>query len=570
MSLATGIAGWHLKPDAPRPLKRFEMVLPEGDIFRGTNRHIVAMSPRGTHLVYVSNNRLYLRTLDQIEPVPIRGTEASREPFFSLDGEWIGFYANGYLKKVAITGGTPVTLCEADNPFGASWSADGTIVFGQWGSGIWEVSANGGEPRVLVEGGKGLTYLGPQKLPDGKTLLITVSEEIERWDESTIVVDRLDTGERKTLLRGGSDARYVPSGHLVYAVESTLLAVPFDVGKLEITGGPVPVVEGVLRGSTSGPGVAQFSFSQDGTLALVSGIALMDRSIVWIERDGRTSQLTDKTGGFSTPRLSPDGKRLAVTVAGGDGTDVWLLDIEHDTFTQLTTGGASQFPDWSPDGEWLVFSSGSAEPDLFRMRADFSSPPELVLEREGTEAHMRWTPDGKSLVFQEDFGSAADIWVMNLEGDTEPRLFLQTPVNEAQPDLSPDGRFIVYHSSVSGDTSQIFVQPFTGPGGRRQISTAGGVNPRWSPTGREIFYLDRERQAIMAVEVRTEPELEAGAPQLLFEWPIGLGFSRHWDVAPDGQRFVVLGSPDTKDESRPRINFVLNWFEELERLVPTN
>ena len=296
----------------------------------------------------------------------------------------------------------------------------------------------------------------------------------------------------------------------------------------------------------------------------------MDRSLLWIERDGRTSRLTDKTGVFSTPRLSPDGNRLAVTVAEADGSDVWLLDIERGTFTQLTTDGASRFPDWSPDGEWLVLSTGSADPDLFRMRADFSSPPELVLEREGVEAHMRWTPDGKGLVFQEDFGSAADIWVMNLEGDTEPRLFLQTPVNEAQPDLSPDGRFIVYHSSVSGGTSQIFVQPFTGPGSRRQISTDGGVNPRWSPTGREIFYLDRTRQAIMAVEVRTEPELEVGAPQLLFEWPIGLGFSRHWDVSPDGQRFVVLGSSDAREESRPRINFVLNWFEELERLVPTN
>ena len=184
------------------------------------------MSPEATHLVYVANNRLYLRALDQIEPVPIRGTEGGREPFFSLDGEWIGFYADGYLKKVAITGGTPVTLCEADNPFGASWTADGTIVFGQWASGIWEVSANGGEPRVLVEGGKGVTYLGPQKLPDGKTLLITVTEEIERWDESTIVVDRLDTGERKTLIRGGSDARYVPCLPVIWFTPSDRLCLP--------------------------------------------------------------------------------------------------------------------------------------------------------------------------------------------------------------------------------------------------------------------------------------------------------------------------------------------------------
>ena len=442
-------------------------------------------------------------------------------------------------------------------------------MFGQGIAGIWEVSANGGEPRVLVEGGNGVRYRGPQKLPDGNALLITVNEGGASWDASTIAVDRLDTGERKILIRGGTDARYLPTGHLVYAVGSTLFAVPFDLGKLEVTGGSIPVVEGVMR-STANTGPAQFSFSKDGTLAFASGTGRPDQHLLWIERSGQASRLADKTGNFSTPRLSPDGKRLAVTVVEDDGADVWLLDIERDTFTQLTTGGARD-PDWSPDGEWLVFSSGGSEPDLFRMRSNFSSPPELVLEREGNERHMRWTPDGKGLVFQEGGGEAADIWVLDLEGDVEPRLFLQTPVNEAQPDLPPDGRYIVYHSSVSGGTQQIFVQSFTGPGGRRQISTEGGMGPRWSPTGREIFYHDRDRQAIMAVEVRTEPELEFGAPQLLFEWPIGSGFSRHWDVTPDGQRFVVRGSLDTTgDQPRPRINVVLNWFEELKRLVPTD
>ena len=569
LSLATGIAGWHLKPDAPRPLKRFEMVLPEGDFFSGTTHRIVAMSPQATHLVYVANDQFYLRALDQIEAVPIRGTENGREPFFSLDGEWIGFHANGYLKKVAITGGTPVPLCEADTTSGASWATDGTIVFGQASGGIWEVPADGGEPRVLVEGGNGALYRSPQKLPNGNALLLTFNEGLTNWDESTIVVDRLNTGERKTLIRGGSDAHYLPTGHLVYAVESTLFAVPFDLDKLEVTGGSVPVVEGVMRRTTTG--IAQFSFSKDGTLAFTSEIGRSDRPLLWMERSGQASRLTDKTGIFSQPRLSPDAKRLAVTVAERDGTDVWLLDIERDTFTQLTSDHASRYPAWSPDGEWLVVSSGSSgNADLVRIRSNFSSPPELVLERDGDELNTRWTPNGKSLVFQRGSSSTADIWVLDLEGDAEPRLFLQTPANEAQPDLSPDGRYIVYHSTVSGDTSQIFVQPFTGSGARRQISTDGGLNPRWSLTGREIFYLDRERQAIMAVEVRTEPELEYGAPQLLFEWPLGNGHPRDWDVSPDGQRFVVLGNLDSKDQPRPRINFVLNWFEEVKRLVPTN
>jgi len=568
LSLATGMAGWHLRPDAPRPVRRFEMLLPEGDAFSVTGLHLLAISPQATHLVYGANDRFYLRALEETEAVAIRGTEGGREPFFSLDGKWIGFYANGSMKKIALTGGTPVILCEAEFPAGASWAADGTIVFGQRNGGIWEVSANGGEPRTLVEGGNDVSYHGPQKLPDGNSLLMTFNENLTNWDLSTIVVDRLDTGERKILIRGGTDARYLPTGHLVYAVESTVFAVPFDLARLEVTGGPVPVVEGVMRPST---GAVQFSSSDDGTLAFVSGTAHLEQILFWMDRNGQASPLSDEKGLFRTPRLSPDGQRLAVTKAGGDGSDVWLLDIEHDTFTQLTTDGANRYPGWSPDGEWLVLSSGSfTHPNLYRMRADFSSPPELVLEREGVQRSARWTPDGKGIVFQEGSGTRADIWVLNLEGDTEPRLFLQTPVNEAQPDLSPDGRFIVYHSSVSGDTSQIFVQSFTGVGGRRQISTDGGRSPRWSPTGREIFYHDVKRQAIMAVEVRTEPELEVGAPQLLFEWPIGRGFTRDWDVMPDGERFVVLGSSDTKNDARPRINFVLNWFEELERLVPTN
>ena len=567
LSLATGVVGWHLKPDVPRLLRRFEIVLPEGSVFRGTTRHLVAMSPRGTHLVYAADDQLYVRALDQVDAVPIRGTEGGRAPFFSPDGESIGFWASGYLKKVALTGGAPANLCETNIPVGASWAADGTIVYVS--SGVWQVSANGGVPEKLIDE-SGMIHLSPQKLPGENSLLMTVNEYARNWDDSTIVVDQLDTGERKTLMQGGSDARYVPTGHLVYAVGSTLFAVPFDLGKLQVTGGPVPVVEGVKR-STGNTGVAQFTFSEDGTLAFVSGTERLDRGLLWIDRSGQTSPLTDNKGVFSTPRLSPDGKHLAVTVAEGGGTDVWVLDIERDTFTQLTTDGASAFPDWSPDGEWLVLSSGtSAGSDLFRMRADFSAPPELLLEREGPEMHMRWMPDGSGLVFQESFGAAADLWVLDLEGDSEARLFLQTPVNEAQPDFSPDGRFIVYHSSVSGGTSQIFVQTFTGPGGRQQISPDGGRSPRWSPTGREIFYLHAGLQAIMAVDVRTEPELEFGPPRLLFEWPIGLGLSRHWDVTPDGQRFVVLGTSDTTDETRPRITFVLNWFDELERLVPTN
>ena len=558
---ATAVVTWNLKPERLRPIQRFEIALPEGDSFSRTARHIVALSPQGTHLVYAATGQLHLRALDQAEAVPIRGTEGVRQPFFSPDGQWIGFWAGGFLKKVALSGGTPLTLCEADNPHGASWMEDDTILFGQGTGGIWEVSANGGEPRVLVEGGEGRAH-GPQKLPDGKSLLFTFTEL--DWDSANVVVASLDTGERKTLIRVGRDARYVPTGHLVYAVETTLFAVPFDVEKLELMGDPVPVLEGVLR--SVGTGASQFSVSQDGSLAFVSGSAEVERSLLWVERDGQSRTITERTGTFSHPRLSPDGKRLAIMVVEDGIPNVWILDIERDTLTQLTTGGAFGVS-WSPDGEWLAAATELPKSKIFRIRSDFSGLPELLLERGRTDLNPKWLPDATGLVFQENISSNAEIWVLPLEGDGEPHPFLQSTSNKAQPSLSPDGRWIAYHSVVSGGTTQSFVQPFPGPGGREQISIHRGRSPLWSPSGREIFYTGDESRSMMVVTIRTEPELEVGQPQRLFEWP-DFDFARQWDVTPDEQRFVVARRTGTT--GRAQINFILNWFQELERLAPTN
>lgn len=558
--LLTGIVVWFAKSEPEGPIRRFEMVLPDGAVFNGTNRRMVAMSPRGTHLAYVANDTLYIRALDRVDAVPIQA--AARLPFFSPDGDWLGFYADRHLKKVAVSGGAPVTLCAVEaRPNEASWGADGTIVFAVVGRGILEVSANGGEPRVLVEADGQELHHGPQKLPGGDAVLSTLYDGLSRWDQSTIVIDNIDTGERKVLLRGGTDARYVPTGHIVYAVDTTIFTVGFDLENLEVTGDPASAVEGVVRQRDSG--AAQFSFSEDGTLAFAVGTGATEQSLLWVDRDGRATRVTEEVGEFSTPRLSPDGKRLAVGVSDDD-TDVWILDLERDTFTQLTNDGVSRHPGWSPDGKWLVVSSDA---DLSRFSSDFSGTPESMLEGEGVEAHPQWMPDGAGIVYQVGFGSGADLWLLDLEGETEPTELVRTPANDAQPDVSPDGRYLVYHSSVSGNTSQIFVQPLAGGGGRLQISTDGGSGPRWSPTGREIFYHDNVNQTILAVDVQTEPELTLGPPRVLFEWPIGPGFSRHWDVAPDGQRFVVLGR-DESAETRPRIQFVLNWFTELERLVP--
>ncbi|TDI36457.1 MAG: hypothetical protein E2P02_25330, partial [Acidobacteria bacterium] len=358
-----------------------------------------------------------------------------------------------------------------------------------------------------------------------------------------------------------------PTGHLVYAVESTLFAVPFDVEKLELMGDPVPVLEGVLGSIGGATGASQFSVSQDGSLAFVSGSAEVERSLLWVERDGQSRAITERTGTFSHPRLSPDGKRLAITVLEDGTSNVWILDIERDTLTQLTTAGAIQGAAWLPEGEWLAVSMGLSDGGIFRIRSDFSGLAEPVLQRGGNLSSPLWMPDATGLLFQENISSNAEIWVLPLEGDGEPHPFLESTSNKAQPSLSPDGRFIAYHSVVSGGTTQSFVQPFPGPGGRQQISIHGGRSPLWSPSGREIFYTGDESRSMMAVAIRTEPELEVGQPQRLFEWPDS-DFERQWDVTPDGQRFVVARRAGTA--GRQQINLVLNWFQELERLAPTN
>jgi serine/threonine-protein kinase len=307
------------QPD-PRPLTRTAIVLPSDQQLSYSGRHQVAFSPDGQHLVYVANGQLYLRAMDQLEATPIRGTaeRGGRSPFFSPDGQWVGFYA-GDLKKVAITGGAPVKLCDAVNPWGASWGADDRIVFGQGAEGIFQVSANGGEKELLIRmDSESEAAHGPQILPGGEAVLFTLRSGGGPWDDAQIMVQALETGERKVLVNGGTDARYVPTGHLVYVQEGTLLAVPFDVARLEVTGGRVPIVEGVAQALANFTGAAQFTFSDLGALVYVSGNSSgMNRTLVWVDREGNEEPLDAEPRSYSRPELSPDGEHLAITVADG-------------------------------------------------------------------------------------------------------------------------------------------------------------------------------------------------------------------------------------------------------------
>ena len=577
-ALLGGIVVWSVMRAEPpaQAILRFALTLPPGDIFTDTGRHLVALSPDGTRLVYSANEQLYLREMDQLEATPIRGTDMSpTTPFFSPDGQWVGFYAGGNLRKVSVTGGAPITLCDARNLFGASWGRDDSIVFGQGRNGILRVSANGGTPEVLIpmDSDKNESGHGPQMLPDGKTVLFTLGTTA-LWDESQIVTQSLETGERRVLIEGGRDARYVPTGHLVYALGETLLAVPFDLERLEVMGGPVPVVEDVGRAATQ-TGAAHASFSDSGSLAYVP-VFRADRRIVWFDRGGQEQEPLGEPGIFQNPELSPDGKRLAVLRQDPDSgnVDIWIIDLERGVPTRFTFDEAVDlYAVWSPDGSRIVFNSArdGGVFQLYEKPASGAGTAELLRASDVNNGPFDWSSDGRFLIYVNTVPTR-DIWALPMLDEGEPVPFLEGGFMEDQAKLSPDGRWIAYISDESG-RNEVYVANFQEALGKWQISTGGGVQPRWSNDGTELFYIAPDL-TMMAVPVRGERELEVGVPVALFETGIWGGVQTsggrraQYDVAADGRRFLMIRPAEEAQEAE--IHIVLDWFEELKRLVPTN
>jgi len=580
-AILAGVAVWGLTRPAPLPVTRFAIHLPPSDKFE-RDLGGLAISPDGQNLVYAARRgsgttQLYVRPMQRLDAMPIRGTEGALGPFFSPDGQWIGFLSDGKLKKVSLTGGPALTLCDEPSSFGgASWGPDDTIFFfsgPEEEPELSRVSASGGTPEPVVTlepGEEGQGPLWPEILPGGKAVLYTA------WrggpDNASIAVQSLETGERRTLVEGGTYARYVPTGHIVFArgalLAGSLLAAPFDLERLEITGSPVPVLENLAMyfGAT-----AQFGLSRDGTLVYVSGTVSSDKLLVWVDRQGVERPLTETLRAYRDPRLSPDGRRLAVTILDPKGEDVWVLELGRGTLTRLTLGeGRSTRPLWSPDGERVLFASDRVEDDfnIFSQPADGSGAAEQLTAWGSVPTSV--SSDGKTIVFRQNSGTTGrDIGMVRVEGERQPEMLLQTPFDEHTGMLSPEDRWLAYVSNESG-REEIYLTPFPGPGGKRQISTEGGTEPLWSRDGRELFY--RSGEKTMAVAISTEPELTAGKPTLLFEglYETGMGLGpnpgSNYDVAPDG-RFVVIRD---QGSGLAQINVVLNWFEELKRLVPTD
>ncbi len=486
----------------------------------------VAISLDGRQLVYMGVgegvSQLYLRSLDNFVDRLIPGTANPRGMvFFSPDGKSIGFFAEGKLKKTSLAGGSPMTLCDAP-PAGrdGDWFED-TIVFSatlESGQGLYRVSANGGEPEMLatvnLDGGE-QWYGLPDFLPDGKDLLFTIS--LDTGFQTALL--SLETGERKVVLENAMQARYLSTGHLLYEQSGTgnLMAVPFDLAALEVTGDSVPVVQGVRQMPNA---YVDYAISDNGTLVYVPSTSTggLDRTLVWVDREGQEEPLAAEPQGYEFPRISPDGSRLAISVNESGGADVWIYDLEREILTRLTFDPAVDHnPLWTPDGQRIVFDSGrdGGVHNLYWKAADGTGQVERLTTSPNFTGAYSFSPDGKSLVHRE--AGTRSVWnlhVLSMEGEFSSQPLLDSEFAERSAAISPSGRFIAYESNESGQ-SEIYVRPFPNvDDGKWQISRDGGTEPVWAPRGQELFY--RNGEAMTVVGIKTEPTFAAGSPVVLF------------------------------------------------------
>jgi len=573
------------RPEVAPPPVRSALTLPEGVTIHAGVYPSLAISPDGRWLVFEAGQgdtrRLFKRSLEQFEAMPIPGTEHGYNPFYSPDGQWLGFFADGKLMKVSLSGGPAQPLADAPNPWGATWGPDGTIVYcPHEGAGLWLVPSAGGPSELLseVDPGHGLWDVNwPEFLPGGRAVLFAGWRSLTAASSFIGVLD-LESGEKTVILENASYARYVSTGHLVFGRAGVVYAVPFDVDGFEVTGPPVPVPEPIVFEWESG--VPHLAFSSEGTLGYVAGSGSPRRQLVSVDLEGRETPLFDARQSFMYPRYSPDGERLAVTISARGDTNIWVLDLTTGTQTKLTLEGNNDFPLWTPDGDKVTYLSDRGHGiTVDWKRADGIGGSEVLVSAETPGewvAPKAWSPDGETLVYWRTMptlanGGVSHIWFAARSGDLPPSPFVDAGARAYGPAISPDGRWLVYVSSESG-RPEIYVQPFPDGGVRHQVSTDGGQKPVWSPDGHAIYYRSVEGDRLMQVRVSTSPRFRANAATVLFEGRYTQGAyinQRDYDVAPDGKSFVMV-NPDTEWGRATEVRVVLNWFEELERLAPTD
>ena len=559
-----GLAVWSVVRPSPTPVTRVVIDLPP-DQYLLPGVSPIVVSGDGSKLVYAAQqqgrSQLHLRELDQFFSTLVPGTENAEGPFFSPDDQWVGFFADGQLKKVRLSGGEPVSLCDVPGTnLGATWGPDDTIVFASGGSaGLLRVPAGGGTPAPLTTvdaAGGGISHRLPQFLPGGQAILFTIRNQ----EEPGTALLSLEDGTQRRLdaLGQAGGVRYVSTGHVLFVRSGRLWAAGFDASRQQLTGSPISVLDGVYTHPMTGS--SYFTVSDTGTLVYAPGSA--QSTLVWVDRQGRATPIREDPRGYWYPRVSPDGTRVAVVARSESGNrDVWVGDVQRGTLVRFTTEGTNIFPVWTADGEHITFASDrSGSMNLYWKRADGMRAAEEILRHDQYTYPLSWSADGQLLAFYAMHPTnQRDIWVMSLAGNASP--VLTTPADEKSPMLSPDGWWLAYVSDESG-RDEVYVQPYP-TGGKIRISTEGGTEPHWSHDGAELFY----RHDYQMISVAAHEGGVFDKPRVLFEgrYTVAVGGNQNYDVAPDG-RFVMLRSD--RGSSTSVLNVVLNWFDELEGLSP--
>jgi serine/threonine-protein kinase len=568
-----GVAGlWIIT--RPDPARVTRMAIPRSPAALGTGT-TVAITPDGTRVVYRDFGALLMRALDALEPVVLaKGPPGS--PFVSPDGEWVGFFDGGALKKIAITGGPALTIARGiGQPGLATWGPDNTIVFSTNApSGLRRVHADGGEVAVLTTPDTAAAQFDhdfPHFLPDGKAVIFTIRPLAGGLAATQIALLDLETGTQKVLLHGGSHARYLPTGHLVYGADGALRAVRFDPRRRSVLGTSVPVLTQVAI-----TGVVHADVASNGTLVYLEGTGVTDqqRTLVWTDRDGKEQPLPAVPRAYQYPRLSPDGTRALVY--GGD-QDLYIYDLARATLTRVTHDPSSEnLGLWMPDNKRIVFNSnrGGAQ-NLYLQAADGTGQATRLTQSSGQQFPTAVTPDGSAVVFYETTANQQrNIGLLKLLPSPQTIWLLETPFDERGGVVSPDGRWLAYDANNNADRYEVFVRPFPNVNdGVWQISTSGGAQPLWAPNGRELFYASLDGP-LMSTPVQAKGSVWShGTPTKVLDgnYVLAPGLStRQYDVTADGKRFILVKAPSADVDRAPSIIVVQNWLEELKRLVPVN
>jgi len=542
----------------------------------------VVLSPDGSRLAYTTHDPktgkggLYVRELDKETPVLLEGAGDSAAPFFSPDSQWIGFFGDSKLKKVSVRGGAAIVLADVGGYRGGTWGQDGTIVFAkQFTSQLYRVSAGGGnatEATHLDSSRSEITHRWPQFLPGGKTVLFTASSDNNFFGRATIEAAPLDTGTPKVIVENAYFGRYLPGGYLAYVSQGTVFVAPFDAQKLKITGTAIPVLEGVASDISNGS--AQISFSESGIVTYLSGGGVNHNlNVSLLDRKGAATVLMDDQPDAATPRFSPDGKRLVFQKGTGR---LWVYDMARGTTSSVTLGGSgATFPIWSSDGQRLTYSHPRNTPKgtgqgIYWIRADGAGQEQPLIPDSILSAYAgSWSPDGKTLAFyrfKEKDGTCCEVWTLTLDENGKP----QEPkrlLDGVDPQFSPDGHWLAYASVESG-TPEVYVVPFPNSGGKWQVSSDFGLEPRWSKTGHELFYVTNG-SSLMAVSYSTDKNsFQPGRPQVIFTGRLVLRQPLNsYDVTPDGQHFLIFEIPGGRLVTTTSPTVILNWLDQARQVV---